>query len=89
LLASDKLVWFSEKDLCRQVPAQFAAERALDGDGLKGEFIPTGRNVTTTAFAGHHEQSPLNDRESECHQMSIGEEKAKVNGAANFSPLCH
>jgi hypothetical protein len=47
LLAGDELVRPTEEDLGGQVPAQLAAERALDGDGLKGELLPTGCRFST------------------------------------------
>jgi hypothetical protein len=34
-----------QEALGRQVPTQFAAEGALNGDGLKGELLDAGRNV--------------------------------------------
>jgi hypothetical protein len=55
LLAVDKFVSSPEEDLGGQVPAQFAAELARDGDGLKGEFIPPGWHIAAALLAGHNE----------------------------------
>jgi hypothetical protein len=46
---NDELVRATEKDLRWQVPAQLAAEGALDGDRLKGKFLPPGRHVAAAA----------------------------------------
>ena len=48
-----------EEDLCGKVPAQLAAERAIDGDGLEWKFLPTGRHITTASLACHHEGLPI------------------------------
>ena len=53
--AGDKLVRSPEEDLRGQVPAQFAAEGALNGDGLKGEFPDAGWNVAAALLARDHE----------------------------------
>jgi len=55
LLAGDEWVRPTEEDLARQVPAQFAAERTLDADGLEGEFLTTRRHVAAAPLAGDHE----------------------------------
>jgi hypothetical protein len=49
------LVRASEEDLRRQVPAQLAAQRAFDRDGLKRKFIPTGRHIAAAVLAGDDE----------------------------------
>jgi hypothetical protein len=76
--AGDKLVRSPEEDLRWQVPAQFAAEGALNRDGLKWEFPDAGWNVGAASLAGDDEQPPLDDWESECHCRSIGEIKTKM-----------
>jgi hypothetical protein len=78
LLVGDELVRPTEEDLGGKVPAQFAAERALDGDGLKWKVIPDSGHITAAPLAGDHKLSPLDAWESECHCPSIGEIKAKV-----------
>jgi hypothetical protein len=55
LLAASECVWTTEEDLRWKVLAQFATERALDGDGLKRKFIPTGGHIATASLAGDHE----------------------------------
>ena len=55
LLAGDELVRLPEEDLRRQVPARFAAEGTLNGDGLEGELPDAGWNVAAALLAGHHE----------------------------------
>jgi hypothetical protein len=55
LLMGYELVGASEEDFGRQVPKQFATEGALDGDGLKRKFFPTGRNVAAALLAGDDE----------------------------------
>jgi hypothetical protein len=50
-----KLGWPTEEYLRREVPSQFAAQGALDGDRLKREFIPTGRHIAAASLAGDHE----------------------------------
>jgi hypothetical protein len=52
------LVRPTEENFGRQVPAQFAAEGALDGDGLKGEFPDAGMHVAAAPFALHDEGFP-------------------------------
>ena len=58
LLAGGELVRSPEEDFGRQVPAQFAAEGALNGDGLKWEFIPPGRHIATASLASDDEALP-------------------------------
>jgi hypothetical protein len=49
------LVRPTEEEFRGQIPPQFAAERALDGYGLKRKFIPTGGHIAAAPFAGDHE----------------------------------
>jgi hypothetical protein len=49
------LVWPTEKDFGRQVPALFATERALDRDGLERELPDAGRHITAALLAGDDE----------------------------------
>ena len=44
-----------EEDFRRQVPAKFATEGALKGDGLKGKFPDAAWHVTAASLAGDHE----------------------------------
>jgi hypothetical protein len=53
-------------------------QRALDGDGLKGELPDAGRHIAAAPFAGDHELSPLDDWEPKGHCHSIGKIKAKM-----------
>ena len=46
--------------------------------GTVSELTDAGWNITAAPFAGHDEQSPLDDWESECHFPSIGEEEANM-----------
>jgi len=78
LLARVELVRATEEDLRWQVPAQFAAEGALDGDRLEGELLTARGYVAAASLAGDDEKSPLDGWESECHCHSVGEIKAKV-----------
>ncbi|MGC9293631.1 MAG: hypothetical protein ACP5EP_13220, partial [Acidobacteriaceae bacterium] len=78
LLMDNQLVKPTEEDLARQVPAQFAAQGALDGDGLKRKFLTPGWYVAAAPLAGDHEVPTLDDWEAECHSLSIGEYKTKV-----------
>jgi hypothetical protein len=55
VLSCHQLVKSPEGDLRRQVPTQFAAEGALDGNGLKGELPDAGWNVAAASLACHHE----------------------------------
>jgi hypothetical protein len=55
LLPGDELVGVSEEDFGGQVSPQFAAQGALDLDGLKGELPDAGWNVAAASFAGDHE----------------------------------
>jgi hypothetical protein len=57
-LASDELVRSPEEDLSGKVPAQLAAEGALNGDGLERKFIPTRRHIATAFLAGDDEALP-------------------------------
>jgi hypothetical protein len=50
-----ELVWPTEEEFGGKVPPQFAAEGALNGDGLERKFLPTGRHIAAAPFAGHHE----------------------------------
>jgi hypothetical protein len=68
----------AQVDLRRQVPAQLAAEGALDRDRLEGEFLPTGGHIAAAALTGDYKQSPLDDWKSEGHFLSIGEDEAKM-----------
>jgi hypothetical protein len=45
------LVWPTEENFGGEVPAQFAAEGALDRDGLKRKFIPPGRHIAAAPLA--------------------------------------
>jgi hypothetical protein len=45
----------SEEDFGWQVSPQFAAERALDVDGLEGELPDAGRHLAAAPLAGDHE----------------------------------
>jgi hypothetical protein len=45
LLASDEAIRATEEEFRGQVPTQFAAQGALDGDGLEREFPDAGWNV--------------------------------------------
>ena len=67
-----------EEDLARQVPAQFAAERALYRDGLEGEFPDAGRHIAAATLAGDDELSPLDGWESEDHRHSKDEDEANM-----------
>jgi len=49
------LVRPTEEDLGGQVPAQFATEGALNGDGLEREFPDAGWNIVAAFLAGDHE----------------------------------
>lgn len=53
--AGDELVRSPEEDLRWQVPAQFAAQGTLDGDRLKGEFLPARPYVAAASLAGDNE----------------------------------
>ena len=55
-MVNHELVRSPEEDLRRQVPARFAAEGTLNGDGLEREFLDAGRNVAAAPFTRHHEQ---------------------------------
>jgi hypothetical protein len=65
------------KDLRRQVLAQLATERTRYDDGLEGERPHSGRHIAPITFARHYELLSLDNRESECHETSIGEYKGK------------
>jgi hypothetical protein len=54
-LVNHKLVRATEEDLGGEVPVKFAAEWALDGDGLKRKFIPARRHIAAAPLARHHE----------------------------------
>jgi hypothetical protein len=49
------LVRPTEVDLGGQVSARLAAQSALDGDGLKLKFLPTGGHIAATPLAGDDE----------------------------------
>jgi hypothetical protein len=53
-----ELVSTTEEDLRRQVPAQFAAEGASDGDRLEGELLPPGGHIAAAPLALHDEGLP-------------------------------
>jgi hypothetical protein len=53
-----QIIGSAEEDFRRQVPAQFAAEGALDWDGLKREFLYAGRHIAAATLAGHNENFP-------------------------------
>jgi hypothetical protein len=72
------LVWPTDEDLGGQVPAWFAAERALNGDGLEREFREASGYIAAATLAGYDEQSPLDVGEPKCHTASIGEKRAKL-----------
>jgi hypothetical protein len=72
------LVWSPEEDLGGQVPAQLAAQGALNGDGLKWKVVPARWDIAAAPLAGDDEQSPLDCWEPECHLPSIGEHEAKI-----------
>jgi hypothetical protein len=55
MLVNHELVGASEVYLRREVPAQFAAKRTLDRDGLERELLDAGWNIAAAAFALHHE----------------------------------
>jgi hypothetical protein len=59
LLAGGELVRPTEKNFGGQVPAQFAAKRALNGDGLKGELPDAGWNVAAASLASDDEALPI------------------------------
>jgi hypothetical protein len=50
-----QLVRPTEKNFGGQVPAQFATELALNGDGLEREFADAGGHIAAASLAGHHE----------------------------------
>jgi len=54
-LPNHELVCPTEKDFARPVLPNFAAQGALDGDGLEGELLPPGWHVAAATLAGHHE----------------------------------
>ena len=45
----------TEEEFGGQVPARFAAEGALDGDGLKWELFPTRRHIAAAPLASDDE----------------------------------
>ena len=49
------MVGATEKDLRWQVTVQFATEWALNGNRLKGKFIPPERHIAAASFAGDDE----------------------------------
>jgi hypothetical protein len=53
------LVWSPEEYLRRQVPALFATERALNGDGLKREFLDARWNIASASLACDDEALPI------------------------------
>jgi hypothetical protein len=58
LLSGDQLVRPTEEDLRWQVPAQFAAQWALDGDGLKWKVVPASGHIAAAFLALHGEGFP-------------------------------
>jgi hypothetical protein len=50
-----ELVRATEEHFGGQVPAHLAAQAALNGDGLKREFLDAGWNVAAALLAGHLE----------------------------------
>ena len=71
-----ELVGASEEDFGRQVPKQFATEGALDGDGLKRKFFPTGRHIAAASLAFHHEGFPISGHLE--HASMIGEQMTRT-----------
>ena len=71
-----KLVRPSEEDFGGQVPAKFAAEGTLDGDGLERKFLPASGHIAAAFFAGDHEGLAARRRWE--HGNIIGEYKAKM-----------
>ena len=54
-----KLVGVTEDDFTRAVLPEFAAQWALDGDGLKGEFLSTGGDIAAALLARDDERLPI------------------------------
>jgi len=46
------LVWATEEDLGRQIPAQLETQRALDRDGLKRKFPDARWHIVAAFLAG-------------------------------------
>jgi hypothetical protein len=59
LLPGDELVRPTEKYLGGKVPTRFAAKRALNSDGLKGELNDAGWNVAAAFLARNYEALPI------------------------------
>jgi len=57
-LPGDQLVRTTEEDLGGKVPAQLAAEGALDGDGLKWKVVPASGHIAAAFLALHDEGFP-------------------------------
>ena len=70
----------AQKHLRGQVPAQLAAQGALDRDRLERELPDAGRHIAAAPFAGDDELSPLDGWESKGHETSVGEEEANMQG---------
>jgi hypothetical protein len=51
----DELVRPTEEDLRGKIPAKFATEGALNGNGLKWKFLDAGRHIAAASLACHHE----------------------------------
>jgi hypothetical protein len=56
LLVNNELVRSPKKDLRWQVPTQFAAEGALDRDGLKRELLDAGWHIAAASLALHDQR---------------------------------
>lgn len=52
------------ENLSWQVPAKFAAEGALDADGLEGEFFLPGRHVAAAAGVKRVQTNPARQKPS-------------------------
>jgi hypothetical protein len=67
VLINHELVKSSEEDLRWKVPAQFATEGTLNGDGLKEELPDAGWNVAAASLAGHRPGHTLGKRRRRRH----------------------
>jgi len=76
LLPGDELVRHTEKDFARSVLANLSAKRTLNGNRLKGEFLPARWHIAAAPLAGDYER--LAARERQEHGSMVGEYKAKV-----------
>jgi len=59
LLLNHELVRPTEEDLGGEVPAKFATEGALNGNGLKGKLPDARWNIATASLACDHEALPI------------------------------